>query len=143
MLRAILGAVGLLAIVAPAWDFRRAFLHPGWHSLFFGVITLGAWAVGVGGVWAAAFGEDQRWRVDDGEIEIARRNLFRRWTTRLRSSDIAEISISETEWDSRANTFGVVLTLRDGARFETAGVETCADAEEIERRLRAALGLAG
>ncbi|WP_424361902.1 hypothetical protein [Methylocystis parvus] len=142
VLRAVLGAVGLLAILAPAWEFRHAFLHPGWFSLFFGVITLGAWAVGGSFLLIAVVGEDQRWRVGEAEIEIERRNLFRRWTTRLRPGDVVETAIKETEWDSRANTFGVALTTRDGATFETAGAEKRATAEAIERRLRQALGLA-
>lgn len=139
LLRAVLGGAGLFAIVAPVWEFRQAFLHPGWFSLFFGFIALGAWSVGGAFVAMAVVGEDQRWRVGEAEIEIDRCNLFRRWTTRLRAGDVRETSIRETEWDSAPHTFGVVLTTRDGASFETAGVEKRANAEAIERRLRRVL----
>ncbi len=140
-LRAVLGTVGLFSIVTPAWEFRQAFLHPGWFSLFFAIITLGVWAVGGVFVAMAVAGEDQRWRVGDAELEIERRNLFRRWTTRLDPGDVVATAIKETEWDSGPNTFGVVLTTRDGATCETAGVDLPAKAEAIERRLRRVLGL--
>lgn len=136
-----MGGVGLFSIVAPAWEFRHAFLHPGLVSLFFGAITLGAWAVGGAFLGIAVVGEDQRWRVGEAEIEIERRNLFRRWTSCLRSGDVVETSIKETEWDSGPNTFGVVITTRDGASFETAGFEKRANAEAVERRLRGVLHL--
>jgi len=140
-LRIILAAAGLFAIGAPAWEFRHAFLHPNLASLFSGAITLGAWAVGGAFVAGALFGEDQRWRVGQGEIGIERRNAFRRWSTRILATDIRGVTIEKTEWDSGPDTFGVVLTLHDGSRFETPGVEKRANAEEIERSLRGALGL--
>lgn len=141
VLRAVLVIAGLFVIMAPAWEFRRTFLHPGWLSLFFGFITLGAWFVGGALVAGAILGEDQRWRVGEAEIEIERRRLFGRQTARLSRGDVVATCIKETEWDSRANTFGVVLTTRDGATFETAGVDKPEQAEAIERRLRKTLGL--
>lgn len=59
-LRLFLGAAGLFSIVAPAWELRHTFLHPGWASLFFLVILLGAWSVGGSFVAAAVLGEEQR-----------------------------------------------------------------------------------
>jgi hypothetical protein len=141
VLRVVLGGVGLLAIVAPAWEFRHAFLHPSLLSLFFAFLTLGAWTVGGAFVAGAVVGEDQRWRVGEAEIEIERRNLFRRWTTCLRPGDVVDTAIKETEWDSSPNTFAVALTTRDGVTFETAGVEKRANAEAVERRLRGVLHL--
>lgn len=142
VLRAVLGGAGLFAIVIPVWEFRHVFLHPGWISIFFGFLTLGAWSVGGAFVAAAVVGEDQRWRVGEAEIEIERRNLFRAFSTRLLPGDVVDTAIRETEWDSRANSFGVVLTTRDGVEFETAGFERRANAEAVERRLRRVLRLA-
>jgi hypothetical protein len=141
LLRIFLASIGLFAIVAPAWEFRTVFLHPGWITLFFGAIVLGAWSVGVGFVAAAIYGEDQSWRLRDGEIEIRRSNLWRSWTTLVRAADIRETTIKESEWDSGPNSFCVVLRLVNNEAFETRGFEKRANAEKLEARLRATLHL--
>lgn len=142
LLRVVLGAAGVFVIVAPAWEFRGAFVRPGWISLFFAALLLGAWAVGGAFVMAAIFGEDQRWRVKDGEIEIARKALFRERTTIVRGADVVTTRIRQTAWDSGPETFSVVIALRNGEEFETAGFEKRANAEALEARLRARLQLA-
>lgn len=140
-LRLLFGAAGLFAIVAPVWEFWRAFVHPNWASLFFGFITLGAWSVGGTFLLASIFSEDQRWRLRDGEIEILRRSALRRWTTVVRASDVSATTIKETSWDSGPNTFSVVLHLHKGDAFETEGFEIRQNAEALEARLRALLQL--
>lgn len=140
-LRLMLAAAGLFAIIMPAWEFRQVFLHPTWLSLFFAVITLGAWSVGGAFVAAAIFGEDQRWTVRDGEIEIARRAPWRASAAVIRGADVSVMSIEETSWDSGPNTYSVALRLRGGEKFETPGFEKRDNAQELETRLRQRLHL--
>lgn len=141
LLRLVLGGFGMFAIVMSAWDLRHAFIRPGWHSLFFGVIMLGAWFVGGAFVAIAIFGEAQRWVVRDGEIEIFRRTLWRKWSSVIRGADIAAISVREIEWDSRADSFSVVLRSKTGEAFETPEFEKREDAIDLETRLRRRLEL--
>lgn len=136
LLRLFFGAAGLFTIITPVWEFRQAFLHPNWLSLFFGAMVLGAWSVGGAFVAAAIFGEEQRWRVEDGKITIYRCSALRRWTTIALKADICETTIKETTWDSGPNTFSVVLRLKSGDEFETQGHEKRTNAEALEARLR-------
>lgn len=140
-LRILFGAAGAFAILMPVWEFRHAFLHPGWHSLFFGAITLGAWSVGVPFLIFSIFEEEQNWRVENGRITIARRNLHRSWTTVLRAGDILDTAIEERDREAGPNIFEVVLRTTAGEAFVTQGFEKRANAEELEARLRASLGL--
>ena len=140
-LRFFFGAAGLFAIVTPAWEFRRAFLHPGWFSLFFAAILLGAWFVGGAFVAAAILGEEQRWRVGDGRIDIARRTFLRKWTTTVSGSDVCATTIRETGWDSGPDTYSVVLRLATGEEFESPGFEKRENATALEARLRERLHL--
>lgn len=140
-LRIMFGAGGLFTIVVPAWEFRQAFLHPGWLTLFFGLMTLGAWWVGSVFVAASLFDEDQRWQVRHGEIEIKRQNALRQWTTIIRAADVRATTIKETSWDSGPDTFSVVLNLYNGERFETNDYEKRDNAVALEARLRARLCL--
>jgi hypothetical protein len=139
--RLLLGGAGLFAIVTPAWEFRHAFLHPSWFSLFFVVILLGAWSVGGGFVMAAIMGEEQRWRVGDSRIDIARRNFWRSWVTTVRGPDVSGTKIKETEWDSGPKSYSVVLRLVTGETFESPGFERRENATALEARLRERLHL--
>lgn len=141
LLRLVLGGFGMFAIVMSAWDLRHAFIRPGWHSLFFGVIMLGAWSVGGAFVALAIFSEAQRWVVRDGEIEIFRGTLWRKWSSVIRRADIVAMSVREIEWDSRANSFSVVLRSKSGETFETPDFEKRESAIDMEMRLRRRLEL--
>lgn len=134
-LRLMFGAAGLFTMATPLWEFRQAFLHPSWASLFFLAITLGAWSVGIVFVAAAIFDEDQSWRVRKGVIEIARRNMLKRWTTTFRLEDVRETSIAKATWDSGPDTYAVKLTLKNGEVFETYGCEKRENAEALQARI--------
>ncbi|PPD42709.1 MAG: hypothetical protein CTY15_11720 [Methylocystis sp.] len=140
-MRILLGAAGLFCIVTPAWEFRHAFLHPGWFSLFFAVILLGAWSVGGSFVAAAILGEEQRWRVADGRIDIDRRNLCRSWVTTVHGPDVSATTVKEIGWDSGPDTYSVVLGLVSGEEFESPTFEKRENATMLETRLRERLHL--
>ena len=56
-MRLFLGAAGLFCILMPALDLGQAVLQLGWWTPFFGVIIVGAWAVGAIFLAAAIVGE--------------------------------------------------------------------------------------
>ena len=141
VLRLLLGAAGLFAIVAPVRELWRAFIPPNWLSLFFGFIILGAWSVGGMFLLASILGEDQRWRVRDGAIEIRRRSALRQCTIVARPDDVCGTTIEESLWDSGPNTFRVALRLRNGDVYETPDFEKRENAVALEARLRAMLHL--
>jgi hypothetical protein len=94
-LRSLLGAAGIFVIVAPVWDFWRAFVPPNWASLFYGALILGAWSVGGTFLVASVLGEDQRWRLRVGAIEILRRTALWRRTTVIRAKDVIATTVEE------------------------------------------------
>ncbi len=140
LLRVALGVAGALCIAIATWQLRHAILQPGWWTLFFGIMLLGAWAVGGSFLWAALLGEEQLWRFAKGELIIQRRSALRRVQTRIDRADVARTHVAEIVWDSRPPTFNVVLHLRNGRRFETADMSR-ATAEALEARIRRALNL--
>ena len=142
LIRLIYGSAGLFAIIMPVWEFRHAFLHPQWISLFFAALVLGAWSVGGVFVASAIFGEEQRWRVSEGEIAIDRQTLLGKWTTLVRGPDVDAMSIEQHTWDSGPDTFSVAMKLKNGEKFEAGKFEKRANAEALEARLRRRLHLA-
>ncbi len=138
--RLVLGAAGLFCILMPAIDLRRAILEPGWWTPFFAAIILGAWAVGGIFLAAAIIGETQRWQFRNRELILTRRTLLWRTAETIRGKDVERTEIREVEWDSRANSFCVVLRLKNGAAFETPDCDTRDAAEAILVRISRALG---
>ncbi|WP_036282524.1 hypothetical protein [Methylocystis sp. ATCC 49242] len=140
-LRAGLAATGLFCIVTPAWEFRHVFLHPDFSTLFFGFLTLGAWTVGGGFILAAWFGEDQRWRVRDGVIDIERTRVGWRSTTAVRRENLREMRVRFFPDDDGPDVYRVVLALESGEEFESPAFEKSHNAEELAARLRRRLHL--
>jgi hypothetical protein len=138
-MRFVLGAAGLFCIVAPTFDLGRVFLQIGWWTPFVGVILIGAWAVGAIFLAAAIMGETQHWQFRDGELILSRKSLLKRSTETIRSVDVERTDIREVEWDSRANTFSVLLRLKSGKEFETPDYDTRDAAETMKGRIGQAL----
>jgi hypothetical protein len=97
------------------------------------------------GEWGATFlaaaivGEAQRWQFRNGALILFRRTLLWRRSETIRGDDVERTEIREVEWDSRANTFSVVLRLKTGTEFETPDYETRAAAEAAKGRIARAL----
>jgi len=140
--RIFLGIAGFFCIAITTFELRQAIFQPGWWSLFILVIIVGAWSVGGMFIVAAIAGDGQSWHLRGGELTIHRRFLHRQTTRVIRREDIERTEIREVEWDSRGNSFCVVLRLKDGARFETPDYETRAAAEALEGRMLKEFGLA-
>ena len=139
-MRFVLAAVGLFCIIAPTFDLGRVLIQIGWWTPFVGFIVLGAWAVGGIFLAAAIMGETQHWRFRDGELVLSRKSLLKRSIEIIRPVDVARTDIREVEWDSRANTFSVVLRLKNGAELETPDYDTRDAAEAMKTRIGRVLG---
>src|SRR5262245_48542811 len=139
-MRLVLGAFGLFCILAPTFDLGRVVLQIGWWTPFFGVILLGGWSVGAIFLAAAVMGETQHWQFRNGELILSRKTLLRRSIEIIRGIDVERTDIREVEWDSHANTFSVVLRLKNGAEFETPDYNTRDAAESLKGRIGQALG---
>ena len=140
-MRLFLGAAGLFCILMPALDLGRVTLELGWWTPFVWTIVGGAWIVGGIFLACAIIGETQHWNFRDGELILSRKTLLRRATQIIRDKDVERTEIREVIWDSRANSFSVVLRLKSGAEFETPDYDTRAAADALEERIRRALRL--
>lgn len=140
-MRFFLGAVGIFCILTPTFELRHAIIQPGWWTLFFGAIIIGAWSVGGIFLAAAILGEAQHWRFRNSELILSRKSPFRYKTQTIRSEHVERTDIREVDWDSRANTYSVVLHLKGDTQIETPDYDTRAIAEAMEQRIRLALRL--
>jgi uncharacterized membrane protein YdbT with pleckstrin-like domain len=139
-MRFVLVAAGLFCILTPTFDLGRVILQIGWWTPFLGAILIGAWALGAIFLAAAIMGETQHWQFRDGELILSRKSLLKHRTEIIRGSDVERTEIREVEWDSRANTFSVVLRLKNGAEFETPDYGTRDAADVMKGRIGRALG---
>jgi hypothetical protein len=139
-LRLLMVGVGLFCIIVPAWELRFAFREIGWWTLFVGAIVVGAWSVGIPFLMSSAYGDRETWTFEGGTLRLDRASPLRQRVDFFRGGDVARMEIHKIDWDSKADTYSVVLHLRSGERLETPDYNTLARAEkiraEISRRLR-------
>jgi uncharacterized membrane protein YdbT with pleckstrin-like domain len=140
-MRFFLCAAGLFCFLMPAVDLGHVGLQLGWWTPFLWTIIGGAWIVGGVFLATAIAGETQHWSFRNGALTLSRKSLLRRTTEIVRHRDVNGTEIREITWDSRANSFSVVLRLESGAEFETPDYDSRADAEALEARILRALRL--
>lgn len=133
--------VGLVCLCLPAWDLRHAFLEPGWWTLFFALIVLGAAAIGSVMILGAVAGESAVWNFDNGVLALHRRSPIGQRTTVVRAKDVQSIDIETVEWDSRANTYRPVLILKSGERLRAPDHGRKEDADCMAKRMAEEFGL--
>lgn len=138
-IRILMLAAGLFCIVMPAYEFRQVFLHPSLLTLFFGALTLGAWTVGGNFVLGAIMGAEQNWKFSNGQLVVQNKNWLKSWAVNVDGQAISASRVHEVEWDSRANTYSVMLSLKDGTTLETHGLDTPDAAERFRQRILAYL----
>lgn len=144
VVRLAMAGAGLFCIVVPAWELRFAFFEFGWWTIFFGVIVAGAWSVGIPFLMSAVLGDSETWTFDDGALCVARVSPWRRRRVDVfRAADIARTEIRTIGWDSRADSYSVVLHVRSGERLETPDYEAVAKAEEVRGEILRRLGVTG
>jgi hypothetical protein len=135
--RVLMAGAGLLCIVMPAWEFRFALREIGWWTLFFGTIVAGAWSVGIPFLISSVFGDSETWTFREGELHVERSSPWRgRRSEVVGSSDVAHIEIRTIEWDSRPDSYSVMLHLRSSGRLETPDYGTFAKAKAIRAEIR-------
>lgn len=139
--RIFLLCAGLFCIVAPTWELRRAFLDPGWWTVFFGIIVAGAYAVGGAFVLSAIAGSGLHWTFKDGKLTIERSSPLRKRTETIRGKDVARTEIRRIDWDSQADTFSVILHLKTGQTLETPDFRSEAGARSLEAEIVRRLGI--
>jgi hypothetical protein len=139
--RLMLAGAGLFCIVVSTYELRHGLKGFGWWTLFFGFILLGAWSVGLPLLFASIAGEGLRWTFRSHVLILERTSLLRRRTQKLTASDVVRTEIRCIDWDSRADTFSVVVHLRSGEAIETPDYETESYAEEIRAEIERRLGL--
>lgn len=140
-MRIMLAGAGLFCIVVPAWELRHGFEGFGWWTPFFGFILVGAWSVGLPLLYASVAGEGLRWTFRSHVLTLERISLLRRRTQKLTAKDVDRTEIRRIDWDSRADTFSVVVHLRSGEAIETPDYETESYAEHIRSDIERRLGL--
>ena len=142
LVRVLLAGAGLFCIIVPAWELRFAFREIGWWTLFFGAIVAGAWSVGIAFLISSVFGDGETWTFHDGELHVDRSSPWRRRSEVIGGADIARTEIRTIEWDSRSDSYSVVLHLRSGQRLETPDYSSVSKAEEIRAGIRRRLKMA-
>jgi len=129
------GGVAIVAIVIK--DLWPGLWPLGWHSLLVAPIVAGGVALGGILLVAALVGDRTTWIVKDATIEIHRRSPWRRRTDIVPINTIAGIELQETEWESRAPSFGIAVDLFDGRRLLSPHCANRDAAEFLRDRLRA------
>jgi hypothetical protein len=139
--RVLMAAIGLFCIITPAWDLRYALLEFGWWTIFFGVIVAGAWSIGFALLLSAVSGDSQVWTIENRTLRLERASPVRRRIDLIRAEDIASMEIRTIDWDSRPDTYSVVIHLRSGEQLETPACDTPEKADAMKARIGSLLGL--
>jgi hypothetical protein len=137
--RVVLALFGVGVAALTTWELRAALLQPGWWTLFFGVILLGAWIVGGSALWAALMAESVSWRVEPGLISLYRRSPFRQVWEVIRARDIRAIEVAQSTLDPEDGKFHVAIHRKRGRVLRTPEHGTRDDAAATAARLRALL----
>lgn len=141
-IRFMLLASGVFAILVPSWELRFAFAEFGWWTIFYGVIVVGAWAVGLTFVACAVAGVSNTWTFDDARLLVEQRSPLRRRFLSVHGPDIARTEVRVDTWTDGPDTFSVVLYLVSGERLCSMSYESRFVAESLEDTVRARLGVA-
>jgi hypothetical protein len=137
--RVVLALVGLGVAGVTTWELRHALLQPGWWTVFFGAIILGAWSVGGQALWTAFLAESVSWRVEPGAIRLRRRSPFREVLEVIRARDIRAIEVTQSTLDPEDGKFHVAIHRTRGPVLRTPEHGTRDDASATAARLRALL----
>lgn len=137
--RLIFAALGAAVIALVLHDLGRALWPVGWWSVFFAVVVFGSCSVGTVFLMASVFGEDVRWTLRAREMRVERQSLFRKRIDIVRPGEVTGTEIKPHEWDSRPDSFSVVIHLRSGRKLDTPDVGSRERAEALEAEIRARL----
>ncbi|WP_327510429.1 hypothetical protein [Shinella sp.] len=138
-LRLFLVVAGLFVVTVATWELHPGVWPPNITSPFFLFLILGAWSVGGPVAWAGLNGAAGLWIVGPGRIVIERKRPF----LRLRRDTFGEnddmhLEVVEVEAMEGDSTWSVILSAKDGRRFETREFRTRAAAERLLKRIETA-----
>jgi len=138
--RLILGVAGLFVLVAAPFELHRGLWPVTFATPIFAVIVFGGGIIGAVFLFGALFSPEDRFAIGPNAIIVERvRPLrpHRRYV--LARGTVAEITLTETEWDSRPNSFGLRLRLTAGDILHTPEIGSREAAETLRERLVALL----
>lgn len=134
------GVGGIAIVVVVIKELWPGLWPLGWHLFLVAPIAVGGVALGGVLLVAALVGDRTTWIVKDATIEIHRQSPWRRRTEIVPIRTIANIELRETEWESRAPSFGIAVDLIDGRRLVSPDSPNQEAAESLRDRLRARRG---
>ena len=141
-LRILLVAAGLFCIAVSTWELGRGLWPISIATPIFGMIIIGAWTVGGQFLLAGLYGESQVWRFDGGGLTVEFSNPFARRSLRYGAAQVVDVGVHAIEWDSRSDSYAVVVSTADGQRLQTADYGDRRGAEHMRRRMVRHFGLA-
>jgi hypothetical protein len=133
-MRVVLVGGGLFVLVVSSLELGRALWPPSLAGLFFALILLGAFSVGIPLIAAGLLGPSMRWTVSPRHIEIVLANPFRDWRVSIGPGGVASIAVEEAEGDG-PSTFRVVLRTVEGRRYEMRSYGSRAAAETLRHQV--------
>ena len=149
-LRVLFGALGLFAMVMPAWELGRGLWPPSIAAPVFAIIIGGAASIGIAMLRAALAGEAQAWRFPPQALVVDCRAWRSAWEVRLTAHDIGAIETRRIDsgegpdvWRvaivPKSTDSGLRMAGRNGA-FETGDYASEAYAERVRAALSQHLG---
>ncbi len=140
--RTMLIFAGLAAILLPMIDLWPGLWPPAFLAPFFALIVLAALALGSVFVAAGVLGDSTELRVlPGGAMVLDRRNLLRHRRETLTARDVTGVRVVEHDWETRATTWSVRVTLARGKPVGSQDFDGRAGAEDLAETLRRAIGL--
>ena len=138
-MRVFLVICGLLVLGLTLNELWRGLWPPSLFSLFFLIIVVGAFSVGLPMIVAGLLAPTAAWTVQSGRIDIVLHNPFRTRTVSITPGAIAAFELREIDWDGAEPTWGVVLKTVDGKRYETRDFGSVTAAETFRDRMLSVL----
>lgn len=138
-MRVFLVICGLLVLGLTLNELWRGLWPPSLFSLFFLIIVVGAFSVGLPMIVAGLLAPTAAWTVQSGRIDIVLHNPFRTRTVSITPGAIAAFELREIDWDGAKPTWGVVLKTVDGKRYETRDFGSVTAAETFRDRMLSVL----
>lgn len=132
-----LSAFGLVLVVLAGKDLLRVLWPLSIFTPFFVLLMGTGVAAGAGLIIASQWGPDERWQIDNGRLSVVHTRHAARRERVYTLSDIAAGRIDTVDWDSRPDTYRLVVMLHTGKPLNSPHFSTHAAAEAALNRLLA------
>jgi hypothetical protein len=132
-------AIGLFAVITPAYELGRGVWPLTVVSPFFAFIILGAWSIGFAMLGAALFGHAALLEFRPGELRVRQSSPFKTRELVFALSAIVSMDVKETESSDGPNQWGVEIKTGNGQVFRSRTYDTEATARKTLAEFRSAL----